>query len=43
MVAGHAEDVDQMGHLLLRRDDGTLATLPAGEVTFQTKVQQPAN
>lgn len=43
VVTGHAEGVDEMGHLLLRRDDGTLVTLPAGEVTFQTRVQQPAN
>ena len=30
---GLAEDVDAMGNLLLRTSDGTLLTLPAGEVT----------
>ena len=30
---GYAEDVDNAGNLLLRLGDGTLATLPAGEVT----------
>ena len=33
VYAGYAEDVDEIGNLLLRREDGTLATLPAGEVT----------
>ena len=33
---GFAEDVDQVGNLLLRRDDGALTTLPAGEVTSVT-------
>ncbi|MEK7778345.1 MAG: biotin--[acetyl-CoA-carboxylase] ligase [Chloroflexota bacterium] len=32
---GVAEDVDSEGNLLLRRADGTLVTLAAGEVTFQ--------
>ena len=31
---GFAEDVDQVGNLLLRREDGELITLPAGEVTM---------
>ena len=30
---GAAEDVDPLGALLLRRDDGRVVTLPAGEVT----------
>jgi BirA family biotin operon repressor/biotin-[acetyl-CoA-carboxylase] ligase len=34
-VTGVAEDVDDMGHLMVRRDDGTLARLTAGEVTFK--------
>ncbi len=33
---GVAEDVDENGNLLLRRPDGTVITLNAGEVTFQT-------
>lgn len=32
---GLAEAVDVEGNLLLRRQDGTLITLPGGEVTFQ--------
>ena len=32
---GVAEDVDSEGNLLLRRADGTLVSLAAGEVTFQ--------
>jgi biotin-(acetyl-CoA carboxylase) ligase len=32
---GIAEDVDRYGALLLRRDDGSLVTLLAGEVTLQ--------
>ena len=32
---GLAEAVDAEGNLLLRRQDGTLITLPGGEVTFQ--------
>jgi BirA family biotin operon repressor/biotin-[acetyl-CoA-carboxylase] ligase len=32
---GTAEDVDAKGSLLLRRDDGTLVTLEAGEVTLR--------
>ena len=31
---GHAEDVDQMGNLLLRQQDGSLVCLPAGEVSL---------
>ena len=33
VLVGYAEDVDQQGNLLLRREDGSLATVPAGEVT----------
>ena len=33
VYSGYAEDVDEVGNLLLRLGDGTLATLPAGEVT----------
>ena len=36
VLSGYAEDVDQVGDLLLRLDDGELMTLPAGEVTTQT-------
>ena len=32
---GLAQDVDALGNLLLRRADGSLVTLPAGEVTSQ--------
>ena len=32
---GVAEDVDAEGSLLLRRDDGTRVTIPAGEVTLR--------
>jgi len=30
---GYAEDVDELGNLMLRTEDGRLVTLPAGEVT----------
>ena len=33
VIAGDAEDVDAVGNLLLRQEDGTVATLSAGEVT----------
>ena len=36
VVTGTAEGVDDMGHLLLRRDNGALLTLNAGEVTLNT-------
>ncbi len=36
LVTGCAEDVDENGHLLLRRDNGALLTLNAGEVTLKT-------
>ena len=36
IYTGFAEDVDQVGNLLLRRGDGALTTLPAGEVTTVT-------
>ncbi len=35
VYTGYAEGVDEIGNLLLRLEDGTLATLPAGEVTSQ--------
>ena len=41
-IAGLAEGVDHMGHLLLRQDDGSMDVLPAGEVTLKTKSRQPA-
>ena len=41
-ITGKAEGVDSMGHLLLRRDDGSLDVLPSGEVTLKTKSWQPA-
>ena len=33
VYSGYAEDVDEVGQLILRVGDGTLVTLPAGEVT----------
>ena len=30
---GYAEGVDELGNLMLRIEDGSLLTLPAGEVT----------
>ena len=42
VVAGTAEGVDDMGHLLLRRDNGALLTLNAGEVTLNTPGAMPA-
>ncbi len=42
VVTGYAEGVDEMGHLLLRRDDGSLAELSAGEVTFQMNREEHA-
>ena len=36
IVAGYAEDVDEMGHLILRTDDGNRITLSAGEVSLST-------
>ena len=33
VFTGDAEDVDSLGNLLLRQEDGTVVTLPAGEVT----------
>ena len=36
---GYAEDVDDVGNLLLRLEDGSVATLPAGEVTSAKRVQ----
>jgi biotin-(acetyl-CoA carboxylase) ligase len=37
---GLAEDIDDTGNLLLRRDDGDLLTLTAGDITLRTT--QPA-
>ena len=37
---GYAEDVDEVGNLRLRLGDGTLATLPAGEVTSGLSLAQ---
>ncbi len=34
VMEGVAEDVDSLGHLRLRQDNGALVTLPAGEVTL---------
>jgi len=31
---GQAEQVDEMGNLLLRLDDGTLVTMTAGDVSL---------
>ncbi len=42
LVTGTAEGVDDHGHLLLRRDNGVLLTLSAGEVTLKTPGRQPA-
>lgn len=35
IVRGYAEEVDDLGHLLVRQNDGSLVKLSAGEVTFQ--------
>ncbi len=45
MVSGMAEDVDDQGHLLLRRYNGRLLTLSAGEVTLKAPRRnfQPKN
>jgi biotin-(acetyl-CoA carboxylase) ligase len=32
---GYAESVDEQGNLLLRRPDGSLLTVTAGDVTLQ--------
>ena len=42
LVTGFAESVDDLGHLLLRRDSGALLTLAAGEVTLKTPGREPA-
>ncbi len=42
VVTGMAEGVDDNGHLLLRRDNGALLTLSAGEVTLKTPGRNPA-
>ena len=39
VYTGYAEDVDEVGNLLLRLEDGTLVALPAGEVTSAAKDQ----
>ena len=41
VVVGYAQGVDAMGHLVLRGDDGTLLTLPAGEVTLHPSAENP--
>ena len=41
LVTGRAEGVDHLGHLLLRRDNGALLTLNAGEVTLRTPDRKP--
>ena len=33
-ISGLAEDIDDLGNLMLRRDDGRLVTLTAGDVTL---------
>ena len=38
---GLAEDVDRVGNLLLRLDDGQLITLTAGDVTLQRPAAKP--
>ena len=38
VYAGYAEDVDDTGNLKLRLEDGTLVTIPAGEVTSQESI-----
>ena len=35
VIRGYAEEVDDLGHLLVRQNDGSLVKLSAGEVTFQ--------
>jgi BirA family biotin operon repressor/biotin-[acetyl-CoA-carboxylase] ligase len=37
---GQAEDVDELGNLRLRRDDGRLVTLAAGDVTLHEGAQR---
>ncbi len=39
--AGLAEDVDEMGNLILRTDDGGLLTLTAGDITLRTNDKAP--
>ena len=41
LVTGRAEGVDHLGHLLLRRENGALLTLNAGEVTLKTPNRKP--
>jgi len=35
VIEGLAEDVDTQGHLLVRRPDGTLVAVEAGDVTLR--------
>ena len=42
LVTGRAEGVNELGHLLLRRDNGALLTLTAGEVTLKSPGRNPA-
>ena len=39
VLRGLAEDVDAVGNLILRREDGSLVNLPAGEVTSHVAVE----
>lgn len=39
--AGLAEDIDELGNLLLRADDGRLLTLTAGDITLRTEDKLP--
>ncbi len=39
--AGMVEDVDEDGSLVLRREDGTLITIPAGEVSLRPAAMTP--
>ncbi len=38
---GVAEDIDELGNLLLRQDDGELLTLTAGDITLRTAEGEP--
>ena len=39
---GLAEDIDELGNLLLRADDGRLLTLTAGDITLRPATGEPA-
>ena len=36
-IEGIAEDVDNLGNLIIRTDDGNLVTLTSGDVTLEKK------